>query len=137
MHSRPVDAKTLRQFIVVQCYDAIVLERLPNMYGTTERLLVLAFATIILNFITIGLLTKDAGVFAFGHVLAMYALPMGNALAGEPSSLQTIRAREMFQALLQTAKHAGLNISETELKQQCDDYLAHPVPQDTMVIKLP
>lgn len=38
---KPVEAKVFRQFCMIHCYDAIILERLPNMYGTLEQLLVL------------------------------------------------------------------------------------------------
>jgi len=34
----PGEAKIARQFFVVQCYDAIIMERLPNMYGSLEQL---------------------------------------------------------------------------------------------------
>jgi len=129
-------AKKMRQFFTIQVYDTIIMDRLPNMYGVTEQLLVLGFCTTYLTFGIIAVVTIDAGVFAFGHVLAMYVLFVGNAFAGEPSSLMTIRKRGIFEAMKETAKVAGVDIDTNTLKHQIDDFLEHDVHQDTVIISL-
>lgn len=132
----PTSGKEVRQFLTVQLYDAIVMTRLPNMNGKLEVLLITGFATVGLTFGIMGLLERDAAILAFGHILAFNILAAGNALAGEPSSLQTIREREMLEAMDKTARASGIDMDRTSLKQQLSDFVQHPVHQDTMVVTL-
>lgn len=142
---KPQSAREARQFLTTSAYDKIVMDKLPNMYGYLETIVVLGFCTLILNFVVIGIFTQDAGSVAFGHILAGYMITLVSSLASEPSSLQTIRRRVMLEAMESRAALTGLMCSgidpsgshvvdKARLKQEFDDFLAHPVHQDTMVI---
>jgi hypothetical protein len=132
-----VKSLVLARILTVKLLDKMALQRLPQTVGIREKIVMWGVCSLFMSFSVLAAIDMNAGILAFGNMITIYLLLVGNGLFGNFASLDMLRERHILNIVVKVAKEMDLLMNSADVRMKASEWY-HTDPQfEAIVIDLP